>query len=1078
MASSGSLNGWREISRVPATSPARDKTSKAKATCSAFDEQCDLVWVGDSFGYIRSFEGPQLSNYTKFKAHLSPVKHLISHHKGIISTDGISLRLTSRRGLVVFDIDSSTNPELTSISSISLVGTNELLVSTDRALLRFDVVKTQVIKTIPYNKEVSLMASNKRYAALASSNDNVDIYEVKSETVVAHFQVNFSKITGLDLKEQTLVVCGTTDRHGVARFNTWVSVYDLRTQAPLNPITSPDGAEFVRLHPRLPSVALIASPQGLVQSVNMFDPDSSTYFPVQADSLKSFELSSTGDFLCMVDNASILHLFCLDPDHSAMSKRVAIEHPDVVKPHPFVSVNDSEFSLNQIGMPYYRETLLSAWPSHISFRSPGTFSRPIDMSLLRNAINENGLISAPYSKEKYGSRNEMKPYVSMSQSNEPARKFLSNKKNNVKASGKTSKVFQYISSSPNTIPNAFKKMEISYSKFGIDDFDFDFYNKTQFSGLESHVDNSYTNSLLQLYRFVPEFFNFIIKNLAVENLNEDSLLTELGYLYDMLAKAHGKHYRPTNFQHTLSNNEYARKFDLIKTDDISPQDTDLARRLKDFNKFLLHKLADDEKQVNVGSARLDVFPQLLGIRTEVIERWIYSNNTNIDHRCIFTLDVRSPLANNATSVLSDNGNVSIIHYIQSSMNRVSRAADDLPGGYQDIKDTSTTVVALPPVLSCNLDLLEVDKVQIRNNKDWFKDRFNAFKNGSGYVLTEQQPGSEDLDFCKQYEVVGFVCEIAGERDNDSHLVTFVKIPNEETGTTDWHLFNDFLVMPIPEEEVFNMSYWWKTPLTIVYKRVTSVAVPFQYDCWKNDLNDQILYRDHFASAIRESRRLEYKLLTREEAPHPGSLIAIDAEFVILENEQYEIGNSGIRSLLKPKKSALARVSVLRGDDGENYGVPFIDDYVAVNEPITDYLTSFSGIEPGDLDPSTSTRMLVTRQTVYRKLWLLLNLGCVFVGHGLIMDFRTINICVPKEQVRDTAVFFHKGQRILSLRFLAYILLNVKVQLGNHDSIEDAYTALLIYKKYLELQRSGQFEETLDRIFHEGQALKFKPPGED
>jgi PAB-dependent poly(A)-specific ribonuclease subunit 2 len=43
--------------------------------------------------------------------------------------------------------------------------------------------------------------------------------------------------------------------------------------------------------------------------------------------------------------------------------------------------------------------------------------------------------------------------------------------------------------------------------------------------------------------------------------------------------------------------------------------------------------------------------------------------------------------------------------------------------------------------------------------------------------------------------------------------------------------------------------------------------------------------------------------------------------------------------------ALARVSVIRGE-GEETGVPFIDDYIQVNEPIVDYLTEFSGIRRG------------------------------------------------------------------------------------------------------------------------------------
>ena len=168
--------------------------------------------------------------------------------------------------------------------------------------------------------------------------------------------------------------------------------------------------------------------------------------------------------------------------------------------------------------------------------------------------------------------------------------------------------------------------------------------------------------------------------------------------------------------------------------------------------------------------------------------------------------------------------------------------------------------------------------------------------------------------------------------------------------------------------------------------------------------------------------------------------------------------------------------MLRGN-GPNIGVPFIDDYIVWTGHIEDYLTSFSGIEPGDLDPEVSKKALVTLQTVYRKLWLLLNMGCVFVGHGLQNDFRCINLVVPKTQVRDTADLFYlpEFKRKLSLKFLAYVLLKEKVQTGNHDSVEDAYTALMLFQKHEELTRTGDLETVLYQVYMEGQQRRFRAP---
>ncbi|KAI2505270.1 exonuclease [Fragilaria crotonensis] len=149
--------------------------------------------------------------------------------------------------------------------------------------------------------------------------------------------------------------------------------------------------------------------------------------------------------------------------------------------------------------------------------------------------------------------------------------------------------------------------------------------------------------------------------------------------------------------------------------------------------------------------------------------------------------------------------------------------------------------------------------------------------------------------------------------------------------------------------------------------------------------------------------LKHAIKSISDLPGEGDIVALDAEFVSVQEEKIVIGDTGDKIIFNETRHALARVSVVDC----RYNSVLIDDHVLPKEPVVDCLTRFSGIRPGDLDPKTSPHHLVPARTAYLKLRSLLERRCIFLGHGLSTDFLTANLFVPPHQIIDTVELYHK-----------------------------------------------------------------------
>ena len=138
-------------------------------------------------------------------------------------------------------------------------------------------------------------------------------------------------------------------------------------------------------------------------------------------------------------------------------------------------------------------------------------------------------------------------------------------------------------------------VEIKYSKFGIEDFDFGYYNYTKYSGLETHIVNSYANALLQLYRFTPVVRNLALHHTARDCGYKNCMLCELGFLIDMLEKAKGKSCQASNFLKTLSKLSSASALAVLEEHTVN---TPLSVMIQNLNRFLLSTMEENNRLIS------------------------------------------------------------------------------------------------------------------------------------------------------------------------------------------------------------------------------------------------------------------------------------------------------------------------------------------------------------------------------------------------------------------------------------------------------------------------------------------------
>ena len=738
-------------------------------------------------------------------------------------------------------------------------------------------------------------------------------------------------------------------------------------------------------------------------------------------------------------------------------------------------------------MPHYRDRLLSAWgneqPWEVGYLPP-----PIDPDIERNlrstgfgqyAPNTNVHRRNQAHRKRISNSSSSSTFSAPKLLSEQARASENGHSNGYRLSEAAEALsnLSFSNATRNGVPDHYMNVKIKYGKYGISDFDFRAYNQTAYSGLETDISNHYLNPLLQLFKYAPMIRNPALHHVAGRCIREGCLFCEMGFLFDMLEKADGEVCQATNFLKAFSNDVEAAERGLLEDESAI---ISLIKRLTDATTFLLNKAILDSGREDPPEYHVE---RVLTLHAQWTMRCQNCHSEAYNPTQSMVLDMIYP-----------NVQLQSRHRQQHRFSEILRASlsseTQCRGFCPSCRRYPTlvqrrTIEELPALLLIDaaMEHTPASNLQYWSQQNWLPDEIGIMVNAAGDPLCyegDRLHHLRDNTNVTVYELVGLVADINSTPGQKSHLVAFINVsisepPRAERDGNEWHMFNDFLVRKVTKEEALRFDTSWKSPVIFAYQMRAYRHT--RDDSWKAHPDISCLYNLGSLNHT-QGTALGLPLQPRVEIPGPGFHLGIDAEFVSLEKAEVAITIEQNQEIIRPVRQGTGRISALRGS-GSQEGVPFIDDYIKIDEPIVDYLTEYSGLFPGDLDASRSAHSLQSLKVAYKKLWLLLNLGCTFVGHGLASDFRTINIHVPKSQIVDTVTLFRPSneKRRLSLRFLAWYFLDEAIQTGNHDSIVDARTALKLWRKYQEFVEQGILEQKLVEIYRDGPNTGFKPPAE-
>ncbi|KYQ92601.1 WD40-like domain-containing protein [Tieghemostelium lacteum] len=1083
-------------------------------TTLRFDPWEELLWVGYQNGKVSSLLNPNLERYSSFYASQdkTEIRDILVDSEGALCLTKSSLNFYTRGGAPNYQVRNERMKDLNAVQ-YSKFDNSEIIVGNDHGIIFIiDFYTGKVIREIHMPSGIKTI-NRGRQIWCGQTNGDLSMLDQRTWRIEHTFSAHKGDVKSVDIKGDLMVSCGCSPRLGQLFLDPIIKVFDTNALRALPPIQY-KRPTMVKFHPKYYSSIAISSDstnQIFICDVNNQNDTSNSQY-LQVDSLfgylYSMDISSSGDIMAFGDGGGLVHQWTETEEFSVNVNSFQtdlVQFPQFNRPNRMTENSPlSEIPFQQDGPDQY---LLSYWKPTLSYQV-GLPQRPLNSTLLANLKQHDFVGYIPNTGANKISRKQMR-----GKSYEEGKiKSLSN-----------------LSMSHIRPPKIFRWTELKFKKFGLEEFEVMEFNKTHFSGLENILPNSYSNCVIQALYFIPNIRAVLLNHLCTKSY---CLSCELGFLFTMMDNSVGKTVESSNFLRVLKQIPQASALGIILSSETPESPIPLPQLVSNLNRFLveqLHKEISTTSNINSET----IFESLFSSISLSSNKCINCGNQYEKQLKQNQYELSYPTTPNEYGQGPDGTSFSnILKNTLSKQFKSPAWCEKCQGFFSTVQ--KKTLKSLPPLLCINANCIKKEQeeywkfestniipgtktfisstgqqqqhgpqsqlngqqqqVGFNNNKDeitWLplKIRIKLDSNNNQLSVTEYPNNLEKSkvpvnpqDLVEEvnengqlYELTTCISHIKDQFKRipkQGHLVSQIKIKDTSVNPPKdrWYLFNDFRINECSANDVTHFDSNWRTGAILYYSKVNSNATSdLPIPPIVNPISKDTYLQNNLITC--KPNALTFTPANTNTLPKKDDLVAIDTEFVSIGPEETEVSLDGKRVIIQPGNFSLARVSIVRSN-----GEAFIDDYIQSIEPVTDYLTRFSGINVGDLDPKVSTKNVISLKNIYLKLRYLVDQKVKFVGHGLQKDFRIINIYVPPEQIIDTVELYQlKNQRKLSLRFLAFVLLKIDIQSETHCSVEDARTAMELYKYYLSLQEKNEFDETLKRIYEIGRQYNFKVP---